>query len=405
MKIKGLYFFMAIGILVLSLALGSNAYAQEKPIKIGLMTDLTSFLSLNGIAIKEGSILALEEAGNKVGGRQVEYIIEDSASKPALAMDKARKLVETDKVCLFLGPFHGGAVAAVAGYAGKVGIPQIVTWYSIPAKDMVNFKWSWAHFGTLEQMSVPVGHYIYDELGYRTGTVMGTDYVAGRRFMAGMTDTFEEKGGKIIQSQWIPLGTKDIAPYITALKKADFIGPWLAGITSTVGIRQIKEFDVKMPIVMPQTGSLAHPLEIKEHGDLGVGMITSDAYVWTLDTPENKAFVNRYKKRWGEVPAGCSYGGYISMKVALEAIKNAGDDLSPKSLAKALNKVHIKGILGDIYYTDQRIGVGNYIIHKGIKVDDPDYPYQTKVLANYQIRPELVGGEIKYKVVKAEILK
>jgi branched-chain amino acid transport system substrate-binding protein len=395
---------MAMGILVSSAFTGFNANAEMKPIKIGLMTDLTSFLSLNGIAIKEGSILALEEVNYKVAGRPIEYIIEDSASKPALAMDKARKLVESDKVSMILGPFHGGAVAAVAGYAGKIGIPQLVTWYSIPAKQMLTYKWSWAPFGTLEQMSVPVGHYIYDKLGYRTGTTMGTDYVAGRRFMAGATDTFEEKGGKIIQQQWIPLGTKDIAPYITALKKADFLSPWLAGITATVGIRQIKEFNVPMPVVMPQTGSLAHPLEIKEHGDLGLGIITSDAYVWTYDTPENKAFVERYKKRWGEVPAGCSYGGYMSMQVVLEALKKAGDDTSPRGLAKALDETKLQGYLGDFYFADARVGIGNYIIHKAIKVGG-DYPYQTEVLAKYQIRPELVGRELKYRVNKVEMLK
>ena len=47
MKIKPLYIFIVIGILVSSVTLGFSAYAQEKPIKIGLMTDLTSFLSLN----------------------------------------------------------------------------------------------------------------------------------------------------------------------------------------------------------------------------------------------------------------------------------------------------------------------------------------------------------------------
>ncbi len=63
--------------------------------------------------------MALEEMQLHGGRQEDRVIVEDEAGSPAVAMDKARKLVETDKVCLFLGPFHGGAVAALAGYADQ----------------------------------------------------------------------------------------------------------------------------------------------------------------------------------------------------------------------------------------------------------------------------------------------
>lgn len=405
MKAKVLIVLVTVGILVSSVFVGQAACAQKDPIKIGLVTDLTGFLNINGIVIRQAAIMALEEINYTVGGRKVELIVEDEAGSPAVAMDKARKLVETDKVCLFLGPFHGGAVAALAGYAEKVQTPQVVTWYSIPGDQMLKLHWTWVPFGSLEAVCVPAGAYAYDKLGFRNATTLGIDYLAGRRFMAGATDTFEEKGGKLVQQQWMPLDTKDIAPYLTALKPADVFMPWFAGITQTVGIRQIREYGVKLPIVLPQAGFMAHPEQIKQIGDYGVGMITSEAYVWTIDTPENKAFVERFKKRWGGVPAGPAYAGYFDIQIALEAIKKAGGDTSPNALAKALDQTNIKGILGDFRFGDARLGVGNYFVHKCIKKEGDAYPYQTEVLAKYQVRPEKAGDKIKYKIDKAEMLK
>jgi branched-chain amino acid transport system substrate-binding protein len=406
MKTRFLYVFLAAGILISSLFTGPMAYAQQKgPIKIGLVTDLTGFLNVNGVHIRQAALMALEEGNNTVAGRPIEFIIEDEAGNPAQAMDKARKLVETDKVCAFLGPFHGGAVVALANYANKVQIPQIITWYSIPGDQMLTMNWSWVPIGSLEQIGVPSGAYAYDKMGFRTATTLGLDYIAGRKFMGGCTDTFEKKGGKVIQQQWMPMDTKDTAPYLTALKQADVFMPWYAGVTHNVGIRQIREYGVKMPIILPQAGYMAHPDQIKEIGDYGVGFITSEAYVWTIDTPENKAFVDKYKKKWNMLPAGPCYGGYFNMQILLAALRKTNGDTSPKVLAKALDETKMKGFLGDFAFGDARLGIGNYFVQKEIKKAGDPEPYQSEILAKYQVKPVKAGNKIEYEILKAEMLK
>ena len=140
---------MAMGILVFSLCTGINAYAAEKPIKIGLIADFTGPLTEHGQACKQGAILAMENANYKVDGKTVELIIEDEASDPAVAMDKARKLVETDKVSMILGTIHGGCAAAIAGYASRVKIPHMTYWYSIPNAAMEKATWTWAPFNII----------------------------------------------------------------------------------------------------------------------------------------------------------------------------------------------------------------------------------------------------------------
>jgi branched-chain amino acid transport system substrate-binding protein len=367
--------FMVLVALIFTVSMAIEAQAAEKEIKIGFMADFTSFLSEHGIAGKQGAILAMEEVKYTVAGRPIKFITEDEASDPAVAMDKARKLVETDKVCMVIGPFHGGCGGAVADYANKVKIPNIAYWYSIANDAIMKVNWTWAPFGTLSTVSFPTGAYAYEKLGYRTLSTMGTDYVAGREFIGGARAAFEERGGKINQEQWVPMDTKDVSPYITALKEADAVMAWFAGVTVIPGLRQLKDYKVKMSIIMPQSGHSTNPKIMNEMGDDCVGIITSDTYAWTIDTPENKKFVDAYQKRWGELPAGVAYGGYSAVQIALAALKKTGGDTSPGALAKALDATKVPGVLGTFAFGDARVGFGNCVIYNHAKVDN-------KIIAN-----------------------
>ena len=130
MKRKVLCMLFAVMLLVAFFARG--AIAAEKEIRIGFITDLTSMLSINGISMRQAAILAMEEVGYKVAGKPAKLLVEDEASDPAIAMDKARRLVETDKIALLLGPFHGGCSSAVAEYVNKTRHLNLSCSYSVP---------------------------------------------------------------------------------------------------------------------------------------------------------------------------------------------------------------------------------------------------------------------------------
>ncbi len=396
MKKKTWFLFMVMGILVSSLSTGFNAYAAEKPIKIGLIADFTGPLTEHGISAKQGAVLAMEQVNYKFDGRPLELIIEDEASDPAVALDKARKLVETDKVAMMLATIHGGCAGAIAGYVARVKVPQVTYWYGIANAVMMKAPWSWTYYGTLSQVTYPTGAYAYEKLGYRTLATIGTDYIAGREFIGGAVDAFQERGGKIVQQQWVPLGTKDISPYITVLEKADALLSWFMGVTVIPGLKQLREYKVDMPIIMPQSGHSTHPKIMAQMGDTCLGVITSCAYAWTIDTPENKKFVDAYQKRWGELPGGLAYGGYSTVQVALAALKKTGGDTSPDALAKAFNTIEVPGILGTFRIGEEHVGVSNYVTYNHVKVGDQIVP---KVLATSTVASNVVNKKLVHKLV------
>ena len=131
--------------------------ASAEPIKIGCMLDLTSYLSVPCKPALQGIQIKIEEAGS-INGRRVQLIIEDDASNPDQAMDKARKLVERDKVKAIIGPLGAVPAAAVAPYLAQRKIPSIAI---ISQTDEVASMRSLTY--------LPHGHNA--QLGYGTGNL------------------------------------------------------------------------------------------------------------------------------------------------------------------------------------------------------------------------------------------
>src|SRR4051812_17900586 len=96
---------------VLSLAVQA-ASAQEK-VKIGLLTTLSGPPAALGAQQRNGFQLALKNLGNKLGGRDVELIVQDDELKPDVAVSKAKALVERDKVDFVVGPIFSNILQAI----------------------------------------------------------------------------------------------------------------------------------------------------------------------------------------------------------------------------------------------------------------------------------------------------
>jgi len=400
MKHRGLLWCgLAMGIMVVLLSSslpGTWAQTKDKgPIKVGAIFDLTGFLAPLGADSQQGAILAFEKAGYKVGGRSIEFIREDGASNTDTTLDKARKLVEADKVCLTMGPIHSGAVLGMSGYLDRVKIPNLNIAYTPDALPLEH-QTVWQVSGTLRQGTYASGVYAYEKLGYRTATSLAQDYVAGREFIAGFVQAFEERGGKVIQQQWYPEGTTNFTSYLINLKQADCFVPWFPGADAFAGFRQLKELGIKMPIIMPEDGgATTSPPAMKELGDSIVGMDVTALYCYTLDTPGNKEFVEAYKKRWnGAIPGPMSGAAYATAQVALEAIRKAGGDTSPQAISKALAGVSLNTIRGPISFNKDRVAVFTCYI---VKIGKDLVP---RVVGQYVVKGEKAGKQIAVGLVK-----
>src|SRR5690606_38231752 len=102
--------------LAMSGAMAASVSAQET-IRIGGLATLDGPFAVLGQEAFRAMQLALEEAGNQVAGKKIEWVRESSDGRPDVALTKARKLIEQDKVDILIGPVSGGEGLAIKEYA------------------------------------------------------------------------------------------------------------------------------------------------------------------------------------------------------------------------------------------------------------------------------------------------
>jgi branched-chain amino acid transport system substrate-binding protein len=176
-------------------------WAQQGPMKIGVITPMTGAAAAVGKDMVNGLSLYLEQNGQQLADRKVQVIVEDSQGKPDVALTKLRKLVENDKVQVLIGEVFAHIGYAMAPRVDEYQVPML---YPVIAADDLTqrkpAKWVVRTGWTSSQPSHPFGEWVYKTLGYKRVAVIAIDYAFGWEVVGGFQKSFEEAGGQIIQT-------------------------------------------------------------------------------------------------------------------------------------------------------------------------------------------------------------
>src|SRR5262249_24016501 len=122
-EMRRLYLFVCMGLAIF----GAPASAQpQDSIKVGVLTGLSRPLRTLGMAERDGFWLYLKKANGKLGGLTVETVVEDTGNDPATALVKARKLFDSDKIDVLLGPMSSASAAAIKTFVSGRNSPSLV---------------------------------------------------------------------------------------------------------------------------------------------------------------------------------------------------------------------------------------------------------------------------------------
>jgi branched-chain amino acid transport system substrate-binding protein len=337
---------------------------SQAPIKIGALLDFTGFNSVNLEGMKGALELKMDEIGGQWMGRKVQLIEEDAGTDPTTSVDKTRKMVESDKVDVILGPLL--SMEAVADYCTKSGTPNILYMHdpaSILTKGGGNI---FMHFGTLQGLGYYMGDYMATTLGYKTITVIHDDFVAGEDFAGGAIAGFEAKGGTVVQRQRTPPGAVDYSANIAGMKKADAVVFWFTPVSTLNFLQQYYAAGLKMPLVVPNDNVVLTPF-MQQIGDQVVGMYGDALWTWMIDTDINKKYMDAFQKKVGKRPETEATSAYIAISIFLEAVKISNGDTSPKAIIDALHKIKLDTPAGTFSYSPAGLGIGNLYIQQIVK--------------------------------------
>ena len=119
-------FLRTTGLALSATALGGRAFAQTAPIRVGILAPLTGVVASGGKEMVEGTQFFFDRIKNEIAGRKVELVIEDDASNPDVALQKARRLVEQANVDFLMGNLLANTGLAVANFVKGTGTPYFI---------------------------------------------------------------------------------------------------------------------------------------------------------------------------------------------------------------------------------------------------------------------------------------
>jgi branched-chain amino acid transport system substrate-binding protein len=328
----------AVGALQLAPGFVVKALAAD-PVKIGLDNPLTGTYAAVGKNELIGCQLAVEQINAKGGilGRPVELIVEDSTSGDAgTAVQKARKLIERDKVNFLLGNVNSALALAMAQVSNEKGVLHIVPGGHTDAITGATCHWNVFRVCNTTQMEAyAVTPTLIKNAGKRWYFIT-PDYAFGHTLQAGLEKAGEKAGYTKVGGDLTPLGTTDFSSYLikAAAAKPDVIIFLVQGEDMVNALKQAVQFGLDKRFHLAGAQQELEALEGLPP-DARIGTWVFEWYWDQPGVPHVAEFVAAIKKKTGRVPTARTWFGFAATWTCALAA-NTAKSLDAVKMAKAL---------------------------------------------------------------------
>ena len=368
--------------LLLSVLPLSAGWSAEEPIKIGMLTPVTGPLAHAGKSIQNGFLLYLEQAGNKLGGRGVEIITEDGQGDPGVALTKAKKLVERDRVDIIAGPISSSVGLAIRDYVSGKGVPTLL----LATVDRIGdgkfiFRTSFSCSPDSHLIGTLPG-----KAGHKKAVAVVPNFSAGQCALEWFEKGFVAQGGAVIQKVLPPMGTTDFAPFLAGMSKDADVGiVFMPGGNMAIRfIQQFAEYGLKGKLPLYGFSATVDEEILPALGDSTEGFVGVAFYYTTIDTPENKSFVQNYAKKYGNKPNWFAAGSYISAQAIDTAARKVGGAVKDRdAFIQALKAVRLTTPAGSFRFDENNDPVQPRYVSVIRKVKGEVLPVVTNVVPEF----------------------
>jgi urea transport system substrate-binding protein len=306
--------------------------AAEATIKIGSLNHVTGLGAPWGLPMQQGFELAVEEINSKGGllGRKIEAIYEDDNTNTDTALQKAKKLALQDKVEAMFGIIWSSIRAAiVVNVAHKYKVPFFYPTYNEGGSILANCSRYYVCTGAIPNQQLDAflpwladtyGPNIYfvgiDEVFTRNSW----DYIEKNKIL-------EKKGGKMLGKELTPWEVGDWSSVLRRIEaaKPDVVFPYIGGSECINFVKQFYDFGLHKKIALA-SNFLDETFVPAFPADLRAGIKCTASYFSSLDNPVNKAFVEKFRKKFGDkVPiANTVEANYNAVWLWKRAVEKAG---------------------------------------------------------------------------------
>jgi branched-chain amino acid transport system substrate-binding protein len=332
---------------------GNGDKAENKePIKIGVLASTTGALESYGKQTLRGFELGLEyatEGTMEVAGRKIEFVVEDTETKPEVAVQKATKLLEEDKVDFLVGSSSSADTLAVLPLAEeyqKIMIVEPAVADSITGSEFNKYIFRSARNSSQDAVA---GAAAIAGDGVKIAT-LAPDYSFGRDGVAAFKEAAEKLGADIVLEEYADPAATDFTSNIQKIidAKPDYLFVVWAGANSPwkqISDMKVQDRGIKISTGAPDIAALAtmEPL---------VGMEGFTVYYHDLPKNEiNDWLVTEHKKRFnGDVPDLFTPGGMSAAISIVEALKKTEGDSDADKLIETMEGMSFETPKGKMTY-------------------------------------------------------
>lgn len=371
--------------------LAAPAMAADK-VKIGFVTTITTPAAVIGQDMVDAVNLALSEIGGKMGGHDVELILEDDGFSPPVGKQKVDKLVKQDDVHFVAGFIWSNVLLAAkksALDAGKFLISANAGPSELAGEECHQnfFSVSWQN----DQTPMAMGE-VLNKRGVKSVYLMAPNYAAGKDMVAGVERTF--KGNVVGKdlTKWGKDTQLDFSAELAKVKSSGAEALWVfyPGKAGPALIKQYEQAGLRGSVKLYSVftvDSIALPLlqEAKLEGVLG--SLNTQQWGPDLDNPQNKKFVDGFRKKYKRYPSFYAAQAYDSIYLIKSAVEGAKGNLKDMDgMRAAMKKADFPSTRGKFTFGKNHFPIQNFYLQE--VVADKDGVWTTKtvdtVLTNHQ---------------------
>ncbi|GAA3508844.1 urea ABC transporter substrate-binding protein [Dietzia aurantiaca] len=296
-------------------------------IKVGSLHSLSGTMAISEETVRDSVALAIEEinADGGVLGKQIEPIVEDGASDPAVFAERAEKLITADCVAAVFGGWTSSSRKAMLPV---VEDNNALLYYPVQYEGLESSPNIYYSGATTNQQIVPALDYLKEERDIESLYLVGSDYVFPQTANRVIRAWADANDVEILGEDYTPLGSTDFSTIVNKVRTAqpDAVFNTLNGDSNVAFFREYSNAGLDAEDTPVVSVSIAEE-EVQGIGAENIaGQLTSWNYYQTIDSPANTAFVDAFKAEYGEnrVTSDPMEAAYTSVYLWKSTVEKAG---------------------------------------------------------------------------------
>jgi branched-chain amino acid transport system substrate-binding protein len=376
---------------VAACALTGPAAAQQPPVKVGFVTELTGPWTFFGTSCVAGLKLA-DPLINTAGKRRIEFVTIDNQTQPAQAVAAARSLDVQEKVLLLSGPTSSDTALAMYGYAEQNKVPFLVPVAAFPQLTKPGTRYTFRLEPNAAGWGYAIAEFVAKQKPGAKIALVYSDFALMRAISAGLKYQAPKSGLKIEPEIVFPQGSNDATVQAAQVlaAKPDYVVVIGAGGFDNTLTNQLLDIGIKPNQIIHPYGITT---QVLNWGKRSVGSYYGTFFDSNLDnlTAEGQSFVKTFTDQNGRPPSyveNFCYSTAMLIREVIDANPAAADDR--EKFREALSKVKSKESTSGIPIEFDKNGARKEYIYFMQMSDVVDKTYKAKQVFYTEWDPEVI---------------